>query len=976
MIRILFGYFTLITWLCVNHSYASQSYNLGNGKLVRRHFGVQQGLPSSETYHVFQDKKGYIWIATDRGVVRYNGIELKKFDRRNGLLDPVVFKCVEDPKGNIWFVSFSGLLCYWNGHAIVPYKYNHLIKKYLGDFQSSYKTLVIGKDGTIYFGLTSKGSIRITPNGRLIDYHKAVAPVNTIFVKQIEDQLFVSNLSDARKYRVAKKPVYSLLNAKKKLLLHTIGNIRLASSQYQDDPYLLADFWVVNLRDTSRRVFNPGLIGMNVDRQFIWLCQFSKGVRCYSKDDFGRVDRYTTYFEDYSVSSVLQDHQGGYWFSTLENGVYYIPNIRIQNWSKSEGMKLSEIYSITGNRHELVIGTKKGYAIFQKNSSHFYPVNAYFTPNTIFSEQGKLHASGFQKGVRGKSGVYRFHKPFPHFFDIHALNRVDGGVISVSGPVIKFESDRSELIDTIANIQVAKGFNFVYAIDGVDKSTYYIGGISGLRKMIHGKIQRLDVSDPRYHVRVDDIEYVPGKGLFVATRGNGVLLVLKDRVIAQFDERSGLLDNYITDLHVDSNGDMYVSSYKGISRIRKLQNGTWEIRNLNHKMGMISSECLSIYVDDFSVWCGTKSGLVQIPKNCFDQKKVGNSLFLEAVLQGKNKLLMQKSFSFHEGEPLVELRIRNLNYQLGEKMTYRYRFSPSQNWIVSSSPRILLQYPTSGKYELEIEQMDLFGNWTQAKKLLSIAIQAPFYKRWYFFLGLSIIAVWLVYLSFRIRLKAVNNKFKLQKQVNELEQKALSAQMNPHFIFNSLNSIQSFLMYEENEKAEKYLLKFSKLIRSILSNSRETFIPVAQEIELLTNYIELEQMRFQSRFDYRIENLLKGSADHVMMPPMMIQPLVENAILHGLTKRAQGGSLIVRFELVNDHIRVTVEDNGVGMGAEQNRVSEGHRSFGTQITRERMEIYEKNFNQQFEWRIEPLSEDEKFPGTRVILTIPILKKID
>ena len=232
----------------------------------------------------------------------------------------------------------------------------------------------------------------------------------------------------------------------------------------------------------------------------------------------------------------------------------------------------------------------------------------------------------------------------------------------------------------------------------------------------------------------------------------------------------------------------------------------------------------------------------------------------------------------------------------------------------------------------------------------------------------------LLFLKIGLFLLSVNKNFVLQKQVNELEQKALSAQMNPHFIFNSLNSIQSFLLYDENEKAERYLLKFSKLIRSILSISRETFITLDQEIELLTNYIELEEMRFKSKFEYRIECNMTNGLDQFKIPPMMIQPIVENAILHGLSKRNVGGKLVVRFEMSSDALIVIVEDNGIGIQEKNSHESKGHRSFGTQITRERMEIYEKNFNQRFSWKVERVADDAEFPGTRVTLTIPVQRK--
>lgn len=227
----------------------------------------------------------------------------------------------------------------------------------------------------------------------------------------------------------------------------------------------------------------------------------------------------------------------------------------------------------------------------------------------------------------------------------------------------------------------------------------------------------------------------------------------------------------------------------------------------------------------------------------------------------------------------------------------------------------------------------------------------------------------MIVVFYRQRLKNVNNKYNLQKRVNQLEQKALSAQMNPHFIFNSLNSIQSFLLYQENEKAEKYLLKFSKLIRSTLTNSRETFISIDQEIDLLKNYVELEQMRFQNKFEFNIKS--SSSLSQTLIPPMLIQPFVENAILHGLAKRPQNGQLDIEFSKSIDTIVVKISDNGVGLMHEKKSKYSTHRSFGTEITKERMAIYEKNFNKAFRWEMKVFSYDPEFPGLIVIIEIPI-----
>jgi LytS/YehU family sensor histidine kinase len=201
----------------------------------------------------------------------------------------------------------------------------------------------------------------------------------------------------------------------------------------------------------------------------------------------------------------------------------------------------------------------------------------------------------------------------------------------------------------------------------------------------------------------------------------------------------------------------------------------------------------------------------------------------------------------------------------------------------------------------------------------------------------------------------------------------LRAQMNPHFIFNSLNSIQSFLIYEENEKAERYLLKFAQLIRQTLNNSRETYITIESEIDTLQRYLELEQMRFKDKFGFEITSGLSRETLNFGIPPMLIQPFVENAVLHGFRVVESGGKVEVRFESLQEScVLCIVEDNGVGRKATERRQEDGHKSFGTLITVERLEAFRNRYGDDFTIEVIDKEVAGKATGTKVILRIPVV----
>jgi tetratricopeptide (TPR) repeat protein len=219
----------------------------------------------------------------------------------------------------------------------------------------------------------------------------------------------------------------------------------------------------------------------------------------------------------------------------------------------------------------------------------------------------------------------------------------------------------------------------------------------------------------------------------------------------------------------------------------------------------------------------------------------------------------------------------------------------------------------------------------------------------------------------------VKKRLTLQKEVAEYEQKALHLQMNPHFVFNCLGSISSFIVQNGTDSALKYLSKFSKLMRLTLEYSKDALIPIDKEIESLQNYLELEQLRFHDKFDFKIQS--SDSVEFNMgLPPLLIQPFVENAILHGLVPKARNGSILVDFDVQNDQLICTIWDDGIGITkseAIKENSMKAHKSMALEITKKRLEIMEATISKSAQIEIKELKENNTVVGTKVTLRLPI-----
>jgi tetratricopeptide (TPR) repeat protein len=219
----------------------------------------------------------------------------------------------------------------------------------------------------------------------------------------------------------------------------------------------------------------------------------------------------------------------------------------------------------------------------------------------------------------------------------------------------------------------------------------------------------------------------------------------------------------------------------------------------------------------------------------------------------------------------------------------------------------------------------------------------------------------------------VKRRLTLQKEVAEYEQKALHLQMNPHFVFNCLGSISSFIVQNGTDSALKYLSKFSKLMRLTLEYSKDALIPIDKEIESLQNYLELEQLRFHDKFRFRIESSDKVEFN-MGLPPLLIQPFVENAILHGLVPKEGEGIIEVDFDVENGQLVCTISDNGIGItksAAIKENSMKAHKSMALEITKKRLEIMEATISKSAQIDIRELEENNTIVGTRVTLRLPI-----
>ncbi|HAP01193.1 MAG TPA: hypothetical protein DCQ93_04635, partial [Bacteroidetes bacterium] len=259
-----------------------------------------------------------------------------------------------------------------------------------------------------------------------------------------------------------------------------------------------------------------------------------------------------------------------------------------------------------------------------------------------------------------------------------------------------------------------------------------------------------------------------------------------------------------------------------------------------------------------------------------------------------------------------------LDFKNPYRNTYAYQLEGSSDDWITTSTRNSINFSSlpPGNYLLKIKAWNAESAESTMIRELKIIVTPPFWQTWWFRSFIVFLVAVVVYLLFRLRIRIVKReeilKANYQKKISELEVKALRAQMNPHFIFNCLNSINSFILRNDSDVASEYLTKFSRLIRLVLDNSRSTQISLSSELECLKLFIEMEEMRFSDKFEYSIHVNEKINTETIKVPPLILQPYVENSIWHGLLHKSEKGKLKIDINQQNNYIICVIEDNGIG----------------------------------------------------------------
>ncbi len=466
--------------------------------------------------------------------------------------------------------------------------------------------------------------------------------------------------------------------------------------------------------------------------------------------------------------------------------------------------------------------------------------------------------------------------------------------------------------------------------------------------------------------------------IYAGTR-NGLSIIDSNGKITNIDKTNGLKNARIESMETDDSGFVWFTNNSNLCRYDPWQK---KLTYFDEHNGITSSGFgieSSHKSPDGELFFGTGKGLIHFNPGEIKQYDAPLKLFVEKTTDGKNYFRCDKDsvleFAYKEGKVIFQVAASDIINN--QRLYYRFKLvGLDTGWSEPTHNRSITYNLGPGNYRFQVQTSYDRVNYIAAAETISVKVNKPFWQTWLFRIASIFVFIIGFVWFYKSRILRLKKKLQIQKQLAELEAKALRAQMNPHFIFNSLNAIQECIVTEKTDEAFEYLSKFSRLLRLVLNNSEKNFISLSSELEMIRLYLSLESLRFRQSFTYFIEVDETIDADETQVPTLLIQPYIENAVWHGLRMKEGEKKLWIRFSANDQHLIIEIEDNGIGrekaaVVKKQKLGIEQFESKGMALSQQRIGLLNRQgiIRARVE-TIDMVNSAQQSTGTKIIIQLP------
>jgi hypothetical protein len=920
-----------------------------------QHHTIETGLPSNNIYYCFFDRQHVLWLCTDNGLTRFDGKRFQTYGIQDGLPDTDIVYATQDSSGYIWAKSFQKLPVFLQPGQLQFYSVTAIIPADTVTKDVNY-TIFPLQDGSTAL-LSATGNIRVIKNEKLIRSIHTMHNCNPdySYVTQLKNGDLLVSLSGIKNFRIGRKVITPLPAYNKKLaFLKGAGNRLHVQTGAGDISSFEFNETINQFVQTGSYSFTLPVnrFGFAANHLFTGL---AGGIITVLP---GKETPADTLAAKGLLSHAAAGKENIIALSTADNGFFLLSSKFNGQYKTLEGKPL--FFSRTGNGDLLLHG---------------------MYPYTVNVSTNKKLAGVFQNYTAGMNCTESSPKTLIEYGNNVVIRSISNNktVKTIFTGTIKQVKIINDSIRLLASSHEVCLFNITShtkktlhtgrstcALLTAD-STLYTGTINGL--MIQQKGGNADYCNAAVlqNVRITDLVNNNGV-IWAATAGNGLVALRNNKVLFILTDKDNPSHNNITKIAATTDTSIMIAAPGTLKQlVYHYKNGFIE-KKLLIRYSMPASESIFQFFafDKKLAATGVKGYFIFDTDNKPD--RINQKLYISAVQINSLSLPLKNEYILHSNQTDIGIYFSVPEYN---NSPYSIQYVVNNNtWKTIDEDFIRLRNLNFGTYNIQLRVLNNYGEVSDSKSI-KLEIRAPWYRRIWFYavVGALFSLLLLVTLQQRLTRKFRTEKAALfqEQRVKELELSALKAQVNPHFVFNCLNSIKMLLYENDTEQAETYLDKFAQLFRQTLDGASNELHTIQDEVEYIHNYLQLEQLRFSNRFTYKITIHESIDAHVALIPSMLLQPYVENAIKHGIgALQTDTGFIEIAFNLNDNSILCSIKDNGIGRKAalalkEQNKKL--HEGKGMMITEKRAALYNIDLS---------ITDLEQPAGTVITLTIPLL----
>ncbi len=940
------------------------------------HYTIDDGLPSNTVYSVYRDSRGFIWVATNNGIAMFNGIRFRTFTTADGMPDNEIFFFQEDAYGRLWLATFNGELCYYKDGRFHNAHREPFLKLPFKNTQIENILIEKDKSVTIIFHNQEK-FINIDSQKVAVVYsdaHFDNSPFFYLFKPSKGKYNFLhrdSIITIDTNHRLARAKPLSNLSG-------TAANGSWHFANAQDQHYVLAGSKAYT---TDMKLVESGV---NVsEKEKIHTVYYNKEHKLFMNTDSGLyIGNNVHILRSYKTSSITQDVTGNYWIGTLSDGAFVL-DAKFANSNIYQNSYAGEAWYAYADNNQVFFTNSENKLYELKNDKL----------NCLF-DYSKYRKSSLENGLsHGFLVVKDSLKNTYNYFNYYL-----GGIVAVRDlshqPSVTIASkpiSSSEIIKSIIDVRddlVIRTITRVFSLnfssflhsdkfdrDGVlmaDDSErifafaksadneIWLSTRKGVYKIVNSRavLQRQfkDITFKKFeffdkyligHTDVDN-------RLLVCSNINGTMVV--DTIARQ---------NCIWDRFYKLDSLHLLISTNNLYRLFTLQNtskgGHYALTTIENQFIPLRAEVITS--DDHNCYFFLNGTITKVGITNLLQKPSPPKLFFTVLKYGSRRFLMEDGLSVaYQGSKNISISFLTLSFA-GKDVFYEYSSSNTEtdNWQPINGEEINLATPHYGKYIIKVRARSISSELSRPI-VYKLEILPPFWATWWFISICVVVLTIIIILIVRFRIQLIVKKKEKENETKirfmKSEYKALNALMNPHFIFNTLNNVQGLVNRNDKLAANEYLRIFADLVRQNMHNVSKEMIPLQKEIDLVANYMALEKLRFKELMNYEINVDDDVDTAIIMVPPLFIQPLVENSIKHGILPRQSTDSCIkLNVYEVGDVLHIEVKDNGVGLSASAKKANKLHESFGLKNIQDRITQMSIILGKKIEFKMEEVQEE-------------------